>query len=290
MRYDIIVLGGGPAGLSAAVAARGRNKSVLVVGNRWQDSPLARAERVDNYLGLPGVTGMELLEQFRRHAEELGADFVLGRVISLMAWNGFHLTVGSELYEGETLVLAPGVVRQAKYPGEAEYLGRGVSYCATCDGMLYRGKPVAVVGRSGDAPREAAYLKSLGCQVVYVAPKRPTALEPDIPFLQANRLEIAGAQTVTTLVADGAPIPCSGVFILRDAVAPTDLLPQLETLGGSIRVDRSMTTSIPGVFAAGDCTGGPLQVSKAVGEGLIAALSAAEFLDRRGAESPAGGT
>ena len=290
MRYDIIVLGGGPAGLSAAVAARGRNKSVLVVGNRWQDSPLARAERVDNYLGLPGVTGMELLEQFRRHAEELGADFVLGRVISLMAWNGFHLTVGSELYEGETLVLAPGVVRQAKYPGEAEYLGRGVSYCATCDGAFFRGKTVAVMGRSGDAPREAAYLKSLGCQVVYVAPKRPTALEPDIPFLQANRLEIAGAQTVTTLVADGAPIPCSGVFILRDAVAPTDLLPQLETLGGSIRVDRSMATSIPGVFAAGDCTGGPLQVSKAVGEGLIAALSAAEFLDRRGAESPAGGT
>ena len=105
MRYDIIVLGGGPAGLSAAVAARGRNKSVLVVGNRWQDSPLARAERVDNYLGLPGVTGTELLEQFRRHAEELGADFVLGRVISLMAWNGFHLTVGSEIYEGETLSL-----------------------------------------------------------------------------------------------------------------------------------------------------------------------------------------
>ena len=158
------------------------------------------------------------------------------------------------------------------------------------DNPALRGKPVAVVGRSGDAPREAAYLKSLGCQVVYVAPKRPTALEPDIPFLQANRLEIAGAQTVTTLVADGAPIPCSGVFILRDAVAPTDLLPQLETLGGSIRVDRSMATSIPGVFAAGDCTGGPLQVSKAVGEGLIAALSAAEFLDRRGAESPAGGT
>lgn len=220
MRYDIIVLGGGPAGLSAAVAARGRNKSVLVVGNRWQDSPLARAERVDNYLGLPGVTGTELLEQFRRHAEELGADFVLGRVISLMAWNGFHLTVGSEIYEGETLILAPGVVRQAKYPGETEYLGRGVSYCATCDGMLYRGKPVAVVGRSGDAPREASYLKSLGCQVVYAAAKRPETLEEDIPFVQANRLEITGAQTVTALVADGAPIPCSGVFILRDAVAP----------------------------------------------------------------------
>ena len=122
-------------------------------GEPLAGQPLARAERVDNYLGLPGVTGMELFGAVPlKHAEELGADFVLGRVISLMAWNGFHLTVGSELYEGETLVLAPGVVRQAKYPGEAEYLGRGVSYCATCDGMLYRGKPVAVVGRSGDAP------------------------------------------------------------------------------------------------------------------------------------------
>ena len=288
MRYDIIILGSGPAGLSAAVAARGRDKSVLVVGNRWQNSPLARAERVDNYLGLPGVTGMELLEQFHRHAEEVGADFVLGRVISLMAWDGFHLTVGSELYEGTALILAPGVVRQAKYPGESEYLGRGVSYCATCDGMLYRGKPIAVVGRSGDAPREASYLKSLGCQVVYVAAQRPDSLEEDIPFIQANRLAITGEQTVTALVADGVSIPCSGVFILRDAVAPTDLIPQLATQEGAIQVDRSMATNIPGVFAAGDCTGGPLQVSKAVGEGLIAALSAAEFLERRGTESPSG--
>ena len=163
-----------------------------------------------------------------------------------------------------------------------------MSYCATCDGMLYRGRPVAVVGRSGDAPREASYLKSLGCQVVYVAARRPDALDGDIPFIQANRLEITGAQTVTALVADGTPIPCSGVFILRDAVAPTDLLPQLETREGAIRVDRSMSTSVPGVFAAGDCTGGPLQVSKAVGEGLVAALSAAEYLDRRGSEPPAG--
>ena len=278
MSYDVLVIGGGPAGLSASINVRARGRSALVVSNPLEENPLWRAEKVDNYLGLPGVTGMELLEQFRRHAEELGADFVLGRVISLMAWNGFHLTVGSELYEGETLVLAPGVVRQAKYPGEAEYLGRGVSYCATCDGMLYRGKPVAVVGRSGDAPREAAYLKSLGCQVVYVAPKRPTALEPDIPFIQANRLEIAGAQTVTTLVADGAPIPCSGVFILRDAVAPTDLLPQLETLGGSIRVDRSMATSIPGVFAAGDVVNGPLTVVHAVAGAKLAVEGMTSYL------------
>ena len=282
MKYDIIVLGSGPAGLSAAVTARGRNKSVLVIGNRWQDSPLARAERVDNYLGMPGMTGMEMLEAFQRHAQEMGVEMVTGKVLSIMEWEGFHLTVGSQLYQGSALILAPGVVRQAKFPGEETYLGRGVSYCATCDGMLYRNKPVAVVGRSKDAPHEAAYLKSIGCQVVYVAPKRPDQLEEDIPFLQAAKLAVKGEQTVTALEADGADIPVNGVFILREAVAPGDLLPGLTLEKGAIQVDRSMATSVPGVFAAGDATGAPLQVSKAVGEGLIAALSACEYLDRNG--------
>ncbi|WP_151076206.1 NAD(P)/FAD-dependent oxidoreductase [Flintibacter sp. KGMB00164] len=284
MKYDIIVLGSGPAGLSAAVTARGRNKSVLVIGNRWQDSPLARAERVDNYLGMPGMTGMEMLEAFQRHAQEMGVEMVTGKVLSIMEWEGFNLTVGSQLYQGSALILAPGVVRQAKFPGEETYLGRGVSYCATCDGMLYRNKPVAVVGRSKDAPHEAAYLKSIGCQVVYVAPKRPDQLEENIPFVQAAKLAVKGEQTVTALEADGADIPVNGVFILREAVAPGDLLPGLTLENGAIQVDRSMATSVPGVFAAGDATGAPLQVSKAVGEGLIAALSACEYLDRNGSK------
>lgn len=284
MKYDIIVLGSGPAGLSAAVTARGRNKSVLVIGNRWQDSPLARAELVDNYLGMPGMTGMEMLEAFQRHAQEMGVEQVTGKVLSIMEWEGFNLTVGSQLYQGSALILAPGVVRQAKFPGEETYLGRGVSYCATCDGMLYRNKPVAVVGRSKDAPHEAAYLKSIGCQVVYVAPKRPDQLEEDIPFLQAAKLAVKGEQTVTALEADGADIPVNGVFILREAVAPGDLLPGLTLEKGAIHVDRNMATSVPGVFAAGDATGAPLQVSKAVGEGLIAALSACEYLDRNGSK------
>lgn len=284
MKYDIIVLGSGPAGLSAAVTVRGRNKSVLVIGNRWQDSPLARAERVDNYLGMPGMTGMEMLEAFQRHAQEMGVEQVTGKVLSIMEWEGFNLTVGSQLYQGSALILAPGVVRQAKFPGEETYLGRGVSYCATCDGMLYRNKPVAVVGRSKDAPHEAAYLKSIGCQVVYVAPKRPEELEEDIPFIQAAKLAVKGEQTVTALEADGADIPVNGVFILREAVAPGDLLPGLTLEKGAIHVDRNMATSVPGVFAAGDATGAPLQVSKAVGEGLIAALSACEYLDRNGSK------
>ncbi len=279
MIYDIIILGSGPAGLAAAVAARGRDKSVLVAGNPWQDSPLARAERVDNYPGLPGRTGLALLEEFYRHASGLGADFAVGKVLALLAWNGFSLTVGSQVHQGRALILAPGVVRTAKYPGEAEYLGRGVSYCATCDGMLYRNRPVTVVGLAPDAPQEANYLHSLGCQVVYVAPRQPQGLNEAIPYVKAGRLAIRGERTVTGLEADGALLPCAGVFILRRAVAPTDLLPALETEEGVIKVDRRMAASVPGVFAAGDCTGGPLQVSKAVGEGHVAALSACEYLD-----------
>ncbi len=281
MAYDIMVLGSGPAGLAAAVAARSRDKSVLVIGNPWQDSPLARAEQVDNYPGLPGRTGMELLEEFYRHAENAGAEFVVGKALSLLAWNGFSVTVGSQVCQGNALILAPGVVRSAKYPGEAEFLGRGVSYCATCDGMLYRNRPVVVVGLAPDSPQEANYLHSLGCQVVYVSPRQPQGLEDGIPYVKAGKLAVQGGQTVTGLEADGALLPCAGVFILRRAVAPTDLLPALETEEGVIRVDRRMATNIPGVFAAGDCTGGPLQVSKAVGEGHVAALSACEYLDHQ---------
>ena len=281
MGYDLIVLGCGPAGLAAAVGARGRGKSVLVIGNRWEDSPLAKAERVDNYLGLPGRTGRELLRECYDHAAAMGVEFVTGRAISMMEWNGFMVTVGSEYYEGTALVMAPGVVRQAKYPGEEEYLGRGVSYCATCDGMLYRNKPVTVVGRSKDAPAEAAYLHSIGCQVTYVAAKRPEELAEDIPFVKGNRLSVRGDRQVTGLEIDGQEFPCEGVFVLRDAVAPTDLLPALETEDGYIKVDRKMATNVPGVFAAGDCTGLPLQIAKAVGEGHIAALSACEYLDEQ---------
>ena len=237
---------------------------------------------MDNYPGLPGRTGLELLEEFYRHAQALNVEFVVGKALSLLAWNGFSLTVGSQVYQGKALILAPGVIRAAKYPGETEYLGGGVSYWASCDGMLYRNRPVTVVGLAPDSPQEANYLHSLGCQVVYVSPRQPRGLDEGIPYVKAGKLAVRGEQAVTGLETDGTLLPCAGVFILRRAVAPTDLLPTLETEEGVIRVDRRMATNIPGVFAAGDCTGGPLQVSKAVGEGHVAALSACEYLDLQG--------
>jgi len=282
MSYDVLVIGGGPAGLSAAINVRARGRSALVVSNPLEENPLWRAEKVDNYLGLPGLSGAEMLAAMRRHAEQAGVEFLAGKVLNAVQMpDAWYVSVGPDMYNARAVVLAAGVARGKKFPGEAELLGRGVSYCATCDGMLYRGRAVTVVGRSKDAPQEANYLKSLGCQVVYVSPQEPKGLDREIPFVRAGKLEVRGTDRVSALVADGAELPCEGVFILRDALAPTDLLPDLELRNGAIAVDREMATSLPGVFAAGDCTGGPLQVAKAVGEGHTAGLSAAEYVDRK---------
>ena len=278
--YDIAVIGSGPAGLSAAVQARARNRSVLVVGGDDRDNPLYKTPRIDNYLGFPQVSGKELLERFRAHADDMGVTRKEGRVLNIMPMGDtFYLSIGSEMEQARAIILATGVVWANKYPGEAEYLGRGVSYCATCDGMLYRGKEVIVVGKAADAPQEANYLQELGCKVTYVSDKAPDGLRPDIPFVKAPKVEITGGAKVEALRAGSTTIPCEGVFILRPSVAPADLLPGLALDNGYIQVDRNMATSVPGVFAAGDCAGLPLQVSKAVGEGLVAGLRAAEYVD-----------
>ena len=278
--YDIAVIGGGPAGLSAAVNARARNKSVLVVTNDYRESPLYKAEWVDNYLGMPGRTGPELLEAYHSHAEAMGTVFRAGRALNIMPMEGTnYIGIGSDMEEARAVILATGVSRGRKYPGEAEFLGRGVSYCATCDGMLYRNRPVAVVGLAPDAPAEANFLHGLGCRVTYVSPRAPAGLDPAIPYVKAARMEITGSSAVSALQADGREIPCDGVFLLRHAVAPTDLLPGLTLEGGYVAVDRDMRTSLPGIFACGDCTGEPLQLSKAAGEGLIAGQKAAEYVD-----------
>lgn len=279
--YDIAVIGGGPAGLSAAVQGRARGRSVLVVSGDSRDNPLYKTERIDNYLGFYHSTGAQLLERFRDHARQMGVEEKEGRVLNIMPMSGtFYLSIGSEMEQARAVVLATGVVRSAKYPGEEAHLGAGVSYCATCDGMLYRGKEIVVVGLAADAPAEANWLREIGCKVTYVGPGQPEGLRPDIPAVKAGQVEVLGERKVEGLRAGSAVIPCEGVFILRSSMAPTDLLPGLELEGNYLRVDRNMTTNIPGVFAAGDCTGRPLQVSKAVGEGQMAGHRAAEYVEQ----------
>ncbi len=264
MAYDILILGGGPAGLSAALNARARGRSALVVSTPLEENPLWQAEKVDNHLGMPSLSGAQLLTAMRRHAEHAGAAFLEGRAVSAMRLEGtWYVSVGTEMENAKAMVLASGILRGKKFPGEAEFLGRGVSYCATCDGMLYRGKSVVVAGYSDSARREADFLAQIGCHVTY--------------FHRPESLVIQGGNQVERVIVGGESVEAQGVFLLRSAMAPTDLFPGISMEGNFVKVDRKMATNLPGLFAAGDCTGGPLQVSKAVGEGLIAGQSAAAF-------------
>lgn len=262
--FDILIVGSGPAGLSAAITARMREKSVAVISNNRTDSGLYKAVEIGNYPGLPGISGAELSGKFTMHAQGMGAELILGRVTTILPM-GKEITVsyGSEIASTKSLILATGIIQTSVFPGETELLGSGVSYCATCDGMLFKGKKVCVVCLSPDAEQEADFLESIGCLVTR---------------LKTKNITVNGEGKVTSVTADGEEIACEGVFILRQTIAPDSLLTGLETDKGHIRVDRDMKTNIPGVFAAGDCTGTPYQVAKAVGEGQIAVLSAIEYL------------
>ena len=183
------------------------------------------------------------------------------------------------MYEASAVILATGVVQGKPLPGEEEYLGRGVSYCATCDAPLYRGKTVAVVGASPAAEPEAAYLAEAAARVVYLplyagAP----ALPPAVQVMRYKPLGVTGGDTVDTLHTDGGDLPVDGVFLLRDAMAPAQLVPGLAADGGHVAVDAQMRTNLPGCFACGDAAGLPYQYVKAAGQGNVAALSAVEYL------------
>ena len=282
MSAQVVVVGGGPAGLSAAIQAASRNKQVLVVSGPMEDIPLWRSPRVDNYPGMPGVTGRALLEAFDRQAQALGVERRTGKVLNILPMgDSFTLGIGQDVEEAGAVVLATGARVAEGIPGEERLLGRGVSYCATCDGMFYRGKRVVVVGQSAQAPQEAAYLRSIGCDVVYVSARRPADLPENMPFLPIRTtVELLGQEKLAGVQLGGIVIPCDGAFLLRSSVALSGLLPGLTLEEGYLAVDRRQRTNLPGVFAAGDCTGQPHQIAKAVGEGLVAGLSAAEYLDQ----------
>lgn len=274
--FDIAIIGAGPAGYSAALSARKRGKAVAVVGSHggW----LARAERVDNYPGLPGVSGAALLEAMRAQAQALGAALLPGLARQAVPMGGtFAVSLGADFVEARRLILCTGARQPKLLPGEEALLGRGVSYCGTCDGMLYRGKRVAVLGESREAAAEASFLAGLCAGVdFYGAP--PEGLDARVHALPGKPEALLGESRCEGLRVDGESRAYDGVFIFRETMALSALLPGIETVGAFIRVDRGMRASVPGVFAAGDCTGAPFQVAKAVGEGCVAALSACEGL------------
>lgn len=278
-RTDIFIIGAGPAGLSAAVNGAARGKSVRLLS--VDGTKLSRAESVDNYLGLYHVTGAELMRRFEEHASAMGIRAEKGRVANLLPSGGsFLVNCGGEIAEAGAVVLATGAARARGIPGESAFLGRGVSYCATCDGMLYRGKRAVVWGLSPDAAEEANFLNGIGVSVTLVARGgRPEALDAAVSFQSGAVREIVGDGRVTAAATETETLPADGVFILRSAIAPSAMIDGLGMENGYVKVSRFMETNIPGLFAAGDCTGAPLQVASAVGEGLIAAQQAAKYID-----------
>ena len=280
-KKDIIIIGGGPAGISAALTAVNRGKDVLIISSNSKDSGLCKTKRIDNYPGIPQVSGLRLQELMEDHALKSGASIHSSKVISVVpGGDGFLVSAGSDFFQCSALIFAVGITHKSFYPGESEFLGSGVSYCATCDGMLYRDKKVAVIAHAPDAVQETNFLRSIGCDVTFFAPAgSPQGLDYGIPVVQAKSFKLSGDKRLTTLTADDVDYDMQGVFILRSSIAMTSLLPELELSQGHINVDRSMRTNLPGIFAAGDCTGLPYQIGKAVGEGNIAALSASEWIE-----------
>ena len=280
---DLLIVGCGPAAWSCAITARKRGLACTVAAAPSASGWLRRAERVDNYPGLPGVSGKELLDRFETQAAELGAVIVRGLCRQLQPMGDETMAlIGSDILTARAVVLALGAARPSLLPGEEELLGRGVSWCGTCDGMFYRGKRVAVLSSWEGGHEEALFLAGLAASVDYhmMQPHTPPEGEK-IRLCEGRPLSLAREGDEILLTTDRGAAAYDGVFIFRPAVAPDRLLPGLALDGPFIRVDRAMRCGLPYVYACGDCTGRPLQVAKAVGEGNIAAISAAEDLMRK---------
>lgn len=294
---DIIIVGSGPAGMSAAVYGKRAGLSVLVIEKVYYGTgQVAESSHVDNYLGIPGINGYELGEKFRSHAEGLGVEFKDGEVIRFEKaadrWY-VHLKNGETL-ESKTVVYAAGAAhRHLGVPGEEEFSGKGVSYCATCDGAFFKGKDVAVVGGGNTAMDDAIYLSDI-CNKVYLVHRRDVFRGDATTLMKlketenielivpAKVQEVKGEQVVTALqLEDGRSLEVSGVFVAVGMQPATSILQGIVLMddNGYIIADETGKTSAAGFFAAGDVRTKELrQIITAVSDGANAATSAERYI------------
>jgi len=279
-RYDVAIIGTGPAGISAAITAKIRSKNIILLGSKNLSDKLSKAHAIDNYPGFPHIEGANLAKQLLNHLESLGIEITEKRVSGVYSFgNYFSLQTGSDFIEATSVIIATGIVQGKPYSGEEEYLGRGVSYCATCDGNLYKGRQVAVIGASKEAAAEAEFLSEIVEKVLYFpVNKMMPAPAVNIEIIDEVPKEIKGGLKADTLVTDKAEYKTDCVFILRDAIRPENLVPGLEINGPHIGVNINMETNMPGLFACGDIAGAPYQYIKSAGQGNVAALSAVKYL------------
>jgi len=279
-RFDIAIIGTGPAGLEAALTAKVRNKNIILIGTKSLSTKVEKAHLINNYLGMPAVAGDEMQKKFLEHLASLDIEITEDRVNTIYAMGDYFAIQGhGDMYEASSVILTCGVSAAKPYPGELENLGRGVSYCATCDAALYNGKNAIVVGFSKEEEKEAEFLAEVADEVCYLPMYE--VVEPisdKLKVVSGKPVAIDRVDNKSVLKLEEGELTADGIFILRDNVAPSQLVPGLEIENGHVAVDRKLNTNIPGLFAAGDITGTPYQYIKAAGEGNVAALSAVAYL------------
>lgn len=298
--YDLVIIGGGPAGLTAGIyAQRSRLRTVLlekgVIGGQ-----IALSDIIENYPGFPSISGGGLMEKFEEHARGLGLEIKLDEVINITTDGKVKVVKTSEgELRAKAVIVATGAKpRRLGVPGEKELTGKGVSYCATCDGPFFRQRAVMVVGGGDTAVKEAIYLSKLASKV-YIVHRRDrfraekmhqekAEASPNIEFLSSNVLKeikavngVVSKAVVQDLKSSAVKeVDVDGVFIFVGINPTTDFVDAEKDEGGFIKTNQKMETSIPGVFAAGDCRTSPLlQVATAVGDAAIASYMAEQYIE-----------
>lgn len=290
---NVIIIGAGPAGISAALyLARGNMNPLLIYDGT---GALEKAEKIENYYGLSTpISGSELFETGLSQAKALGVRTVEAQVLGLGGFDTFEIKTTEGTFESRSVILATGGKRKApQIPGLKEFEGRGVSYCAVCDAFFYRGKDVAVLGNSDFALHEAEELSNTaGSVTIYTDGQEPNFSRE--PSMEVNTMKIQaiegdgkvsglrlGEELKATDIESGAFKGAEGVFVALGTAGSGELARQIGaelTEKGNIQVNSSMETTVPGLFAAGDCTGGLLQIAKAVYEGAQAGISAGKYV------------
>lgn len=281
--YDAVIIGSGPAGLSAALYTSRAGLKTLVIGK--DRGALEKAERIENYFGMSEpVSGSQLVENTKVQAQNLGAKLLEDEIFHI-SWDGhFFLEGKGGTYEAAAVLLATGSARKTvPLKGLAALEGRGVSYCAVCDAFFYRGRGVAVLGNGEYAVHEMKQLQPVVKSVVLLTNGAElTAQVPEnVEVIQKPIASVDGDEFLKGVTfTDGTSLETEGLFIALGSAGAAELARKAGAVleGRNIKVNEKMETNIPGLYAAGDCTGGLLQVSTAVGEGALAAMSLIRFV------------
>ncbi len=284
---DCIIIGSGVAAVSAALTLQSNGKSFEIFGDKNLSKKIYKAENIRNYPGLTDVTGEAFNDALKAQLAAAKITVTAKRVVGVYAMRDkFSVTTSdNETYESRTVILACGVESGKQIDGEEAFMGRGVSYCATCDGFLYRGKTIAVLCFSKSLEGEIDNLSHFA-QKLYLMPMyKGVGIEREnIEKLVQMPVKIDGIMKADKLIfapkkdGDIAELNVDGIFILKESLSPSALVAGLKTENGHVVVDRTMATNLKGLFAAGDCTGRPYQYAKAAGEGNVAAHSVSEYL------------